>query len=263
MPKYRCPVCGATHREMPDFCRLCGQQMGEEVSVGDFKGARTVVVQKKGLGGIMFMAIGLVVLIAVGLAVLGIGPGGTQIDKLTSKLPGVSRPTGWTELRDEDGKFVVNFPSNGRKQNKDATNPITGEKGTSWSVLLSEETLITVTYAKTAGAGTTTTTAAPAGSAAPRDPALVRIRGIGETYAEKLKTDSGLVSKRDDQNAFGFAAQYIEAANQTDPAIKNRVNLRSMFWIRDDTMYVIEVRSVYSIDKMTQFDNVLQSFQPL
>ena len=64
MAKYRCPICGAAHKEPPTHCRLCGQDMRDAAFVPMTpKGARVATKQRKGtlrigvLGALAVLAI--------------------------------------------------------------------------------------------------------------------------------------------------------------------------------------------------------------
>lgn len=260
MAKYRCPVCGATHREMPEMCRLCGQLMGENSVVGDFSGNIQTAVQRKGLGGIVFLVILGVVALVVGLALAGVGPGAKQIDTVVNKVGLKPRATGWTELRDEEGKFSTDFPSNDQKQDKDYTSPFSSNKATRWSVNLSGDTIVEVQYVKLDGAGTTTTAAGSQGSTKTA-PALLRIREIGAEYKTFLESNGAKVSSMVDDGPFGYPAQYIEARRVQSSEIPGKdLNMKAYIFVRGDTLFLVASESVFGLDKMEAFDNLRQNF---
>ena len=72
MSKYRCPVCGATHKEEPYVCRMCGYRIAENMGsleVGD-TGTKPLIRTRSGFGRPILVALlGVVVLVvaAVGL----------------------------------------------------------------------------------------------------------------------------------------------------------------------------------------------------
>ena len=264
MSKYRCPVCGATHREMPDQCRLCGQLMGTSAVVGDFSGSRQVVVQRKGLGGIMLFAILGVVVLAVILAYAGLGPGAKQIDEGIAKIGLKPRANGWTELSDPNGRFATDFPSNDRKENREVASPFSTNKANNWTVNLSDETLVTVEYVKLDASGTTSTTAPPATDqpAKPVDAALLQAREMGARMKEYLTNNGAKEVKVTDSGFAGYNAQYIEATRYQDPALPSReLYVRGTLFVRGDTVYLVWLRSIYPQDKLnTTWVNVTQNF---
>jgi hypothetical protein len=111
MSKYRCPVCGAAHKEPPDKCRLCGQVMTEGAQV-DTPLSREAPPPERGIGGIAFALIGVVLVIAILFILLGLTPANKAIDNVKSKIPVVGQQTcdGCEQLRDDEAPFTVVLP---------------------------------------------------------------------------------------------------------------------------------------------------------
>ncbi|MFN8040563.1 MAG: hypothetical protein U0Q07_15225 [Acidimicrobiales bacterium] len=258
MAKYRCPVCGATHKTMPDKCRLCGQTMGPDAVVGDFSGSRVESSQKKGLLGIAGLVIlGIVVLIGV-LVVLGIAPGSRQVESVTRNIPGL--PTqgndGWSSLTDGAGGFVADFPGGERKQQSGVTLPVSSSPATKWSVNLSDDTIVFVAYAPIdtkdlAGnaVDATGTTLSP----------KARVRRIADRWTDTLEAQGVKVDKREETGVGGYPALYLEMRGVKDPTIPGKTfYIRALVTVREDTVYVIGTQSVYK--DAAQFDKLAPTF---
>lgn len=258
MAKYRCPVCGATHKTMPEKCRLCGQTMGPDAVVGDFTGSRADTSQRKGVLGIAGLVIlGIVVLIAI-LVVLGIAPGSRQVESVTRNIPGLPNQgnDGWSSLSDPTGGFVAEFPGGERKQQSGVTLPVSSQPATKWSVNLSDDTIVFVAYAPIdtndlAGnaVDATGTTLSP----------KARVRRIADRWTESLEAQGAKVDKREETGVGGYPALYLEIRNVKDPAIPGKTfYIRALVTAREDTVYVVGTQSVYK--DATQFDKLAPTF---
>jgi len=114
MAKYRCPSCGATHKDAPSSCRLCGYIMdgSVEMPVGGAQ-ARAPIQKKGGLGGIALIGLLVVVLLGAGAVVFHYTSGNATVAKVIDKLPGQSAPPdGWKVVTDAEGGFTVLLPPN-------------------------------------------------------------------------------------------------------------------------------------------------------
>lgn len=259
MAKYRCPVCGATHREMPQQCRLCGQKMGEGAVVGERQSTRQMQMGSKGVGGIMLIAILAVVVVAVGLAIAGIGPGGRQVEQLVNKTRiTLQRTDGWSELADAEGHFVTDMPSNGRKQSKEVTTPLVSETGTSWTVDVGRDTRLAVTYVEVDPA---TFDQLTPGSTIPADGGRKRIRDLTAKLVADIEAKGGTVARNSDEFFQGVAAQYLETRNESIPELSGeKLYGKYLVFMVQNRIYMVSVRTVYPWDKMTQYPLLIQNF---
>ncbi len=90
MSKYRCPVCGATHKDQPTKCRLCGQDMSGSSTVPAYTGGSRQADEKQGgLGSLALIAIVGVLAIGVLAIVLGFTGSNSFIDNIRDKIPGL------------------------------------------------------------------------------------------------------------------------------------------------------------------------------
>jgi hypothetical protein len=258
MAKYRCPVCGATHKQMPEHCRLCGQTMGEESIVGDFSGNRQDIAPKKGLSGIVLAVIGGVLVLVLVLVLLGLAPGARQVESVTRNIPGV--PTndsdGWSELADPEGGFVTRFPGGERQKQAGVAVPSFSGTGTKWSVNLGDETVVFVTYVPADPEDRPGTAADETGTTLS---GKARVNRIAEDYVEALEAQGAKVDKKEEVGVGGYPAVYLEVRNVKDPTIPGKSFYDRILLIgREDTVYLVGTQSIYK--DATQFDKLSSSF---
>ncbi len=131
MSKYRCPICGATHKEEPRACRMCGYRMGENIGELNVSatGTKPLIDNKGGMGRpMLFAAIGAVALAA---AAVGLGFIATEDDdtvaEIRQQVPGIKAetPDGWGVVTSEEGLFTAEFPN----ANEAATRPLSTAAG--------------------------------------------------------------------------------------------------------------------------------------
>ncbi|MEZ5143953.1 MAG: hypothetical protein R2726_15755 [Acidimicrobiales bacterium] len=257
MAKYRCPVCGATHKQLPEHCRLCGQKMGEDAVVGDFSGSRHVNEKKKGVAGIaVAVLIGVLVLVLV-LVLIGLAPGGKQVDSVARNIPGL--PTqgddGWSELSSPEGGFTARFPGGMREQQSGVALPVATATGTEYTANLSDDTIVFVAYAPLDEADRAPT----AGQTGSTLSGKARVRQIADRYAAAYEAQGAKVDKRDETGVGGYPALYVELRNVKDPAFPGKTfYVRALIVARGDTVYVIGTKSIYK--DAEQFDKLAGSF---
>jgi hypothetical protein len=114
MAKYRCPSCGASHKDAPTSCRLCGYIMdgSVEIPTGGAQ-ARAPIEKKGGLGGIALIGLLVLVVLGAGAVIFHYTSGNNTVAKVIDKLPGQSAPPdGWKTITDAEGGFTVSLPPN-------------------------------------------------------------------------------------------------------------------------------------------------------
>lgn len=114
MAKYRCPSCGASHKDPTATCRLCGYVMDGSVEIPTgVPQTRPPIEKKSGLGSIALIGLLVVVVLGVGAVVFHITSGNATVAKVIDKLPGQSAPPdGWKTVTDAEGGFTVLLPPN-------------------------------------------------------------------------------------------------------------------------------------------------------
>ncbi|MEJ5254854.1 MAG: zinc ribbon domain-containing protein [Acidimicrobiales bacterium] len=113
MAKYRCPSCGAAHKEQETHCRLCGTRMTDPTSIPASVSARPAPAKKRGLGTLALIGLGGVLLIGVLAVLLGVtGDDTAVVDAVRDQVPGLKGPEydGWKPYDDADGGFTAMFP---------------------------------------------------------------------------------------------------------------------------------------------------------
>jgi hypothetical protein len=113
MTTYRCPICGASHKQEPKACRLCGYGMGEEMGTlvtGD-TGTKPLIRTKGGFKRPMIVAVIGVAVLAGGAVALG-AVQGDSVEDVGDVIPFIDRdsPDGWTKLTVADVDMVADFP---------------------------------------------------------------------------------------------------------------------------------------------------------
>lgn len=115
MATYRCPECGASHKEHVPNCRLCGAPLDIPVTVRTVTVDRQIAAERferKGMGH--FIVIGVIIVIAIGLAAFFIGGiDNSPVRSAIYKLPFVDPPVEdtWFEWADPDEVMIVEVPA--------------------------------------------------------------------------------------------------------------------------------------------------------
>lgn len=242
MSKYRCPVCGATHKEQPTHCRLCGQDMTGTGKIPAFTGgSRPAAVRKGGLGSVLLIAVIGVVAIAVLALVMGFTGSNDFIDNIREKIPGLAPAAddGWTALDDAAGGFVAELPEEREKQFVSFP-PAANGRLDQWSSVIGDETDLTISYGRV--------------STQPGQSAAAALVSLGDTWA--LSTGA----KIDDttETTFrGFPAIELDLRNLTFG--EQTATAKAMMVLRGDTVYVLQSLSVYP--DHPQYGRLLSGFQ--
>jgi hypothetical protein len=145
MATYRCPECGASHKEHVPACRLCGAPLDIPVTV------RTVTVdqniaaerfKRKGMGH--FVIIGLI--LVAGIALVAFFIGGIEespVRRWFYKLPFVEENVddAWFEWADPDERMIVEVPA--RMETVDGSDAIDlGATTSAWGTLVGNDTIV-------------------------------------------------------------------------------------------------------------------------
>lgn len=231
MSKYRCPVCGATHKQQPDKCRLCGQVMTEGTIINETTTPREAPMAERGIGGIAFALIGLVLLIAVAFILLGLTPANKTIDSLKNKLPVVGQQTGdgWEQLRADDGPFTVDLPGGERvKETFDYLPALNNGKLNMWTAKIGSDTKIQVAYGKV--------------DVNEADTAKKKLDILGDQYVKDIGNNVK-VDKRTDTGFAGLPALSLELRGLKLDG--KDAYQRAWLILRGDTIYIVSVTSIY------------------
>jgi hypothetical protein len=255
--KYRCPVCGATHKSMPQHCRLCGQDMGPEVQASQIVQPRYIEERRSGLGVFIVIAVVLVLAVAGVFVALQLIPGTNQVEQLANKAGLSQTPDGWSQFVYPEGGVAVDLP--------EGTRTTTVKDGLySLDELVGKETHISITAERLMPADEYVEKT----KSTEQDPLIGRkryIRGVADDWEATFIASGGKVDKRDDEAVgAGSTAVYFEVRNVKDdyPDLRQDVRLsgRVIMFVKDGVLYTIRTTSVYDISQQSQFDHVLSSF---
>lgn len=241
MSKYRCPVCGATHKDLPTHCRLCGQDMSGTSTIPAYAGgARQAAQKKSGLGPLFVIAIVGVIAIAALALVMGLTGSNDFIDNIREKVPGLEPrgEDGWTTLDDPSGGFVAEMPEE-REKKFVAFAPAANGRLDQWSSTIGGETELTISY----GAIT-----APAGQSA-----TATLVSLADTWAATIGAQ---VDESAETTFRGYPAIDLSLRDLTYGG--EDATARAMIMLEGDTVYVIQSLSIYP--DQPQFGRLVNSF---
>jgi hypothetical protein len=122
MSKYRCPICGATHKSEVAQCRLCGQSMAPNAIPAYSQEVAQEIHTDKSIKGVALIGLAVVAAIVVGAVIFGVIHPTKQIAVASDFVTG-DKHDGWTTATSDAGKFVVDLPGDVTKESVDL--PIT------------------------------------------------------------------------------------------------------------------------------------------
>ncbi|HVN51622.1 MAG TPA: hypothetical protein VMT43_09330 [Acidimicrobiales bacterium] len=246
MAKYRCPSCGASHKEPTTSCRLCGYIMdgSVEMPTGGIQ-AKAPIEKKSGMGGIALIGLLIVVVLGVGAVIFRVTSGNSTVTKVIDKLPGVqTAPNGWKTVTDAEGGFTVSLPPDPTATSVKFP-PADNGQLSGWLATIGQtpevDTQLYVVYGKV--------------HPKPGEQAVDTVSRLGN---EKMTQDGGFVESQELTTYQGY------------PAIRytiNRVQFEgqqgyenAMMFLKGDQLFVVESLSKYSGNPADQeFGQVLNS----
>jgi rubredoxin len=246
MAKYRCPSCGASHKDAPSSCRLCGYIMdgSVEMPAGGAQ-ARAPIEKKGGLGGFALIGLLVVVLLGAGAVVFHYTSGNATVAKVIDKLPGQSAPPdGWKTVTDAEGGFTVSLPPNPTPTSVKFPAADNGQL-TGWVGTIGEapqvDTQLYVIYGKI--------------HPKPGEKASDTVSRMGDL---KMTLDPGFIVSQQVTSYQGYPAmQYTinRVKFQTGQGFEN-----ALLFLKGDQLFVVESISKYSGDPAdSEFNQVLNS----
>jgi hypothetical protein len=254
--KYRCPVCGATHKTMPQHCRLCGQQMGPDANLGEVIQPRYIEESRHGLGIFIVIAIVLVVGVVGVFIALQLIPGTNQVEQIANKAGLNATPDGWSTYVYPEGGFSVELPDGVRQTTvKDGVYTLDQLVGRETHISVSATQMMPPDDYKEL----TKTTE--------QDPLIGQkryVRGLADDFETELTATGAKVDKRiDDTAVAGVPAVYFEIRSVKDdyPDLRQDVRLsgRAVLFVKNGVLYTIRTTSVYDVGNQPQFDHVVSS----
>lgn len=242
MSKYRCPVCGATHKDQPNKCRLCGQDMSGASTIPAYTGgARQSDVKQGGLSKLLFIGLGGVLVIGVLAVVLGVTGSNDFVDDVRDDIPGLSTQgdDGWVTLDDPSGGFVAQMPEGYEKRFVEF-GPATSGRLDQWSSVIGNETDLTITYGKVT---------TPQGQSS-----KTTLEGLADAWAATL---GGKIEDTAESGFAGYPAIDVMVRGLTFQ--DETATAHAMMVLKGDTLYVLQSESVYP--DHPQYMRLLNGFQ--
>lgn len=282
--KYRCPACGATHKELVNQCRLCGRSL-DPTKAGDSvvaPTARVVTSSGSSTKGFILIGIGAVLLIAIGGIVFGVIRSNKAIDTAVNKLPGIGaeQTDGWSAIPAEKATelgFTVSLP--GDRTFETITFPgVDDNKLTGYSAAIGKDYEFfagTATFPTPASLSTSTTEATSSTTNQDVLKSMAQLTCVeqtktasGTTQCVRYKTGDGRsVQKITEIKAWpGLTAITVDA--QAAPMNGKDAFSRTLYAMRPSPtdpgttkLYVVQVRSLYQ--DAPALDKLITSFNPV
>jgi hypothetical protein len=246
MAKYRCPSCGASHKEPTSTCRLCGYIMDGTVEMPAGGIVTKAPAEKKGgLGGFLLIGLLIVVVLGVGAVVLHVTSSNNDVNKVVDKLPGVSTaPDGWKTVTDAEGGFTVSLPPNPVPTSVKFPSADNGQL-TGWLATIGQppqvDTQLYVIYGKV--------------HPKPGEKSADTVSRLGEA---KIAQDGGFVESKELTTYQGYPA-ITYAINRVKFEGQQGYENALMF-LKGDQLYVVQSLSKYANDPAdAEFNQVLNS----
>jgi hypothetical protein len=234
MSKYRCPLCGATHKDPAERCRMCGQSMEPGAPRVNAHQRVDPVRARRGTKGLVLIGIGLVVAIGVAAVALGLVRETTQVRKAKDLVTGEA--DGWTTQVDEQGRYTVALP--GTRTRESTAFPATDDgRITAWHAELGTDAEILVGWGKVSPTLTDGTLAAPAA-----------YRYLRETVVPRWMAANGLPESFVSLEEGGAGGLPAVTARTTQARLKlgdQDAYGHLTFALNGTTLYVLQVRTIY------------------
>jgi rubredoxin len=248
MAKYRCPSCGAAHKDPPATCRLCGYVMdgSVEIPTQSNQAPATVVTKKRGAGSLAIIGVIIVVVLAVGALALHVVSGGSTVNKVVDKIGIKGTPDGWKTVTDPQGGFTVSLPPDAATTSVGFA-PADNGQLTGWLATVGEapqvDTQIYVLYGKI--------------HPNPGESAEDTVSRLGDA---KMAADGGFIESRTQTTFQGYPAIQYTINRISFQGVQGYEN--AMLFLKGDELYVVETLSIYPGDPAnTEFNQVLSSLQ--
>jgi hypothetical protein len=254
MSKYRCPICGATHKAEVANCRLCGQSMAPNAIPAYQQDVAHELHTDKSIKGVALIGLAVAVAIIAGAIVFGVIRPTKQIEKATDFVTG-DRHDGWASTSSDAGKFVVDMPGDVTKETVDLAITDTGKvTGVTAYVPLkaSAETYLLV------GSGPVTL---PSGTAGTALNAAAAQNYLKDTIVQRwlVANDIELLEVESTQTAVaGYPALQFKTLAPKAKLLGKDAFAQVTLVLKGSTLYVIQTISVFK--DAGQQDRMLSTF---
>jgi hypothetical protein len=233
MSKYRCPLCGAGHKDQAENCRLCGQSLTPGAVAAVPVGAQPLRTTR-GNKGLVLIGLGLVIVVLGGAVALGVARESSLVRKGEGLV--VNEADGWTTQVDDQGRYTVELPGT-RTREATAFVGTDDRKLSAWHAKLGSDTDVLVGWGKVSPTLTDGVLAPPAAYRYLRDTVLPRwMAGNGLT--------EGFVTI-DETGAGGRPAVAVHSTQARLKLEGQDAYVHVTFALNGTTLYVLQVLTIY------------------
>lgn len=265
MANYRCPSCGANHKEFQPQCRLCGQSLSRDVGETVLQTGATVTASRGGMKGLVLIGILVVIAVVAVALVFGLVAGNQTLDQAKDAIVPGGAQDGWSQLScsasndpanpckvPEGFDFSVTLP--GDRTKSTSTFPDTKDgKLEIWSAKAGSDTLLTVGYATVTPPTTGTT-----GGSVSRAALQLFLRDLGEKWLTSQGV-TDLTVKGGETNVAGYPAYAYRAQERQLKIGELPAYAQQALVLKGDKLFVVQTVSVYK--DAEQFDRMVNSLQ--
>jgi hypothetical protein len=274
MSKYRCPICGATHKQYQPNCRLCGQSLAAENIPTDMPKAATPASANASIKGVFLIGLAVVLVLLVGGVAFGVVQSNRAIE--TAKEAVLQQNVdGWSPLvcvvegaPAAEGAateaaptcivpagqgFRTELPGDRTKSNT-VFAPAAGGTMETWSSTISSDTLLEVAFAPVTD---------PATGAAPVTTEKAAMDGItdawlaGEGLSREVDSTGGSDVRIQETTFAGFPARLVNTPSREIAMGAERGYLRTLLVLRKDVLFVVQSTSIY--ESSEPFDRMVRA----
>lgn len=115
MAKYRCPECGAAHKDPEPYCRLCGGPMTERARYQQTNADHSIDAsrfERRGMGHFVVFGVIVGVVLVLGAVWLGVVEGGEDVREISKDIPGLGGTEDqWFLWPDPTERIIVEVPA--------------------------------------------------------------------------------------------------------------------------------------------------------
>jgi hypothetical protein len=251
MSSYRCPLCGANHKDTAERCRLCGQSLAPgTVATAPPRATAPPPRAQRGIKGVVLIGVGLVAALIAGAVLFGLLQNDRQVQKAKDLVTGVA--DGWTPQAEPEGRFVVDMPGV-RTRAATAFAGATDGNLTAWQASVGDDTEVLVGWAKVTP---------PMSNGKITDAAA--IQWLQDTVLQQWADTNHAVNDSEAKGEEAYVGGLPAVSlHSTRPAflVKGKEAFGHVALVlRHDTLYVIQVLSIYK--EQTQLGRMAASFVP-
>lgn len=257
MSKYRCPICGATHKEQVANCRLCGQSMAPNAIPSSQNQVAQELHTDNGIKSVALIGLAIVAAIIIGAVIFGIVRAPKQLKQAQDVIQNTNID-GWAPVTSEQGKFTVEMPGEVTKETVAFAvtddGKLVGATTKIPSAASPETTLLVGSGTVTLPAGTTSGTALSVAGAQN----FIKDT-LGQKWWTSIRPDQGVEYESEATAVAGYPAVTFRTSTPKATLNGKEAFAQVTFVLKGTTLYVIQTISIYK--DAPQQDRMLSTFQ--